>query len=72
MTKKEDLPRNLKIILKHFVKIKFPTTSNDDNASIQYGEFLKNNMKLVNKDHDIDCLDDFFFTKLEVDYQSHS
>ena len=56
VTKKEDIRRNLKIILQHFVKIKVLTTSHVDNASIQYGEFLKNDMKLVNKDHDIDRL----------------
>ena len=43
----EDLLRNLKIILQHFLKIKVLTTSHADNASIQHGEFLKNDMKLV-------------------------
>ena len=42
------------------------TASHADKPSIQYGEFLKNDIKLVNKDDDIDHLDDFFFTKLNV------
>ena len=63
----EDLLRNLKIILQHFLKIKVLTTSHADNASIQHGEFLKNDMKLVKKDHDINHgINDFFFTKLDV------
>ena len=49
-----------------FVKIKVFTASHADKASIQYGEFLKNDLKLVNKDDDTDLLDDFFITKLYV------
>ena len=59
VTKKEDLLKNLKL-LQHIVKIKFLTVSHADKASIQYGDFLKNDMKLVNEDDDIDRLDDFF------------
>ena len=65
VTKQEDLLKNLKLF-QHFVKIKVLTASHADKASIQYGEFLKNDVKLVNIDDDIDCLDDFFFTKLDV------
>ena len=66
VTKKENLRKNLKLLLQHFVKIKVLTTSHADKASFQYGEFLKNDMKLVNTDDYIDRLDDFFFTKLDV------
>ena len=66
VTKKEDLRKNLKLLLQHFVKIKVLTTSHADKASFQYGEFLKNDMKLVNTDDYTDRLDDFFFTKLDV------
>ena len=48
------------------MKIKALTASHADKASIQYGEFPKNDMKLGNKDDDIDRLDDFFFTELDV------
>ena len=65
LTKKEDL-KNLKLLLQRFNKIKVLTASHADKASIQYGECFKNNMKLVNKDDDIDRLDDFFFIKLDV------
>ena len=61
-----DLLKDLKFLLQHFVKIKFLTASHADKASIQCGEFLKNDMKLVNKDDDIDRVDDFFFIKLDV------
>ena len=67
VTKKEDLLKNLKLLLQHFVKIKVFTAFHVDKASIQYGKFLKNDMKLVSKDDDIDRLDDFFFTKLDVE-----
>ena len=63
--KEEDLLQSLKLLLQHFVKIKVLTT-HADKASIQYVEFLKNDIKLVDKDDGIDCLDDFFLTKLDV------
>ena len=62
---KEDL-KNLKHLQQHFFKIKVLTASHADKASIQCGEFLKNDMKLVNKDDNINRLDDFYFTKLNV------
>ena len=65
MRLKEDLLKKSKLLLQHFIKINFLTAFHADQASIQYGEFLKNDMKLVNKDNDIDCLDNFF-TKLDV------
>ena len=65
-TKKDDLHRNRKLPLQHFVKVKVLTASHADKASIQYGEFLKNGTKLVNKNDDIDHQDDLLFTKLNV------
>ena len=62
---KEDLLKNLKL-LQHFVKIRVLTAAHADKASIQYGEFLKNDMKLVKEDDDINHLDVFFFTKLDA------
>ena len=63
---KEDLLKHLKRLQQHFVKIKVLTASHADKAFIQCGVFRKNDMKLVNKDDDINRLDDFYFTKLDV------
>ena len=62
----DDIIQYLKLLLQYFLKIKVLTASHTDKASVQYGEFLKIDMKLVNKDDEIDPLDDFFFTKLRV------
>ena len=53
VTKKEDLLKNLKFLLQHSVKFKVFTASHADKASIQYREFLKNDMKLVKKDDNV-------------------
>ena len=58
VTKKEDLLKNLKFLLQYSVKFKAFSASHADKASIQYREFLKNDMKLVKKDDDdVGCLD---------------
>ena len=58
VAKKGGSSKNLKL-LQHFVKIKALIASHADKASIQYEEF-KNDIKLVNKDDDMDCLDILF------------
>ena len=62
----EDLLKKFKAFSATFCQNQVLTVSHTDKASIQCGEFLKNDIKLVNKDDDIDRLDDFFFTKLDV------
>ena len=50
----DDIIQYLKLLLQYFLKIKVFTASHTDKASVQYGEFLKIDMKLVNKDDEID------------------
>ena len=63
---KEDILKKFKPLLQHFVSLKLQNPSHADKVFNQYKEFLKNDMKMVNKDDDIGQLDYFFFKKLKV------